>query len=91
MQWLNNKDKGRIKFMAKKKAAKKSPQKTCPKCGASVHVRKAVCDCGHKFGATTASKKKAAPKKKTDKFSEALKAEREVLQRKIDAIDELLN
>ena len=77
--------------MAKKKAAKKSPQKTCPKCGASVHVRRAACDCGHKFGATATSKKKPAPKEKTDRFGEALKAEREVLQRKIDAIDELLS
>ncbi|MBM3968883.1 MAG: hypothetical protein FJ302_03330 [Planctomycetes bacterium] len=24
-------------------------RKPCPKCGAQVHVRKAQCECGHKF------------------------------------------
>jgi hypothetical protein len=37
----------------KKPAAKKLPktwnQKTCPKCGVEVHVRKKQCDCGFEF------------------------------------------
>ncbi len=24
-------------------------RKTCPKCGAVVHAKRAVCDCGHAF------------------------------------------
>ena len=80
--------------MAKKKVTKKkAPQKECPKCGTHMHVRTAQCKCGHKFG--TIAKKKAIPKKKqpaskTGSLADALKAEREVLQRKIDAIDQLL-
>jgi len=41
-------------------ARKKPPTKKCPKCGAEVHARKAVCDCGHKFRKKRV--KKAAPK-----------------------------
>ena len=26
-------------------------KKNCPKCGASLHVRKAICMCGHRFAA----------------------------------------
>lgn len=51
--------------MARVKAAKKAAQpapaasnslvlapwhKRCPKCSAQVHIRKASCDCGHRFG-----------------------------------------
>ncbi|MCP4782656.1 MAG: hypothetical protein GY878_03790 [Fuerstiella sp.] len=80
--------------MAKKKTAKKAPQKQCPKCSGHVHVRKSTCDCGHKFGTTT-KKKKPVPKKskavpKAASFFDALKSEREALQQRIEKIDELL-
>ena len=46
---------------ARKKAAEAAPAKSsalvlapwhkrCPKCAAQVHIRKANCDCGHRFG-----------------------------------------
>ncbi len=37
------------------------PQKTCPKCNASIHARKSTCDCGHVFYETKA-KVEAKPK-----------------------------
>jgi hypothetical protein len=86
--------------MGKKKTAKKAPTKECPKCGAKVHTRKAVCDCGHKFAAK--AKPKAAPKKKAAKKAaapkktpqptlvDALKAERKNLERRISKVDDLL-
>lgn len=46
------KKKKATKKKVKKKKAKvkrKSPQKTCPECGAKVHVRKAVCPCGYEY------------------------------------------
>jgi len=84
--------------MGKKKAARTAPTKDCPKCGAKVHTRKAVCDkCGHKF----AAKPKAAPKKKTKAAApkktaqptllDALKAERSNLEQRISKIDDLLD
>jgi len=42
-------------------AKKKPPTKTCPKCKAEIHARKAVCDCGQKFRKKRV--KKAAAKK----------------------------
>jgi len=91
---------GEEKEMGKKKVAKKAPQKKCPKCGAMMHVRKAACDCGHKFKA--AAKKTAAPKKtkaakatptapKAPSLEAALKAERKNLQQRLAKIDDLLD
>ncbi len=82
--------------MGKKKVATKMPQKQCPKCGAMAHVRKAACDCGHKFKA--AAKKTAAPKKtkaakatpKAPSLEAALKAERKILQQRLAKIDDFL-
>ena len=36
--------------MATSKASSRAPQRACPKCGAMVHVEKALCqECGHQF------------------------------------------
>ena len=86
--------------MSKKKVANKVPQKQCPKCGAMAHVRKAACDCGHKFKA--AAKKTPAPKKARAakatptapnalSLETALKAERKNLQQRLAKIDDLLD
>jgi hypothetical protein len=83
--------------MGRKKAARKAPQKQCPKCGAMVHARKSACDCGHQF--TAAAKKRAAPAKKkavkakpkANSFADALVAERDALKQRLDKIDELLD
>ena len=86
--------------MAKKKVANKMPQKQCPKCGAMAHVRKAVCDCGHKFKAgvkkTAAAKETKAAKAtptapKAPSLEAALKAERKNLQQRLAKIDDFLN
>ncbi len=50
-------DEKRLKKLKAKKAEKvpivdatpSAWRKPCPKCGVQVHVRKALCDCGHKF------------------------------------------
>ena len=40
------------KSQARKRRPTNWNKKKCPKCGAMVHVRKTVCDCGHAFGGT---------------------------------------
>ena len=42
----------RAEKVAETKISKPKPQawkKRCPKCGATSHVRRGVCECGHKF------------------------------------------
>lgn len=33
-----------------KKPIRQTWKKKCPKCGTQLHVRREVCECGHKFG-----------------------------------------
>lgn len=40
-----------------------APVKSCPECGASLHTRKRLCDCGHNFPRSIKSMRKSAEKK----------------------------
>ena len=87
--------------MAKKRAGT-APSKACPECGAKMHSRKVKCDvCGHVF--VKAAKKRVVRKKglKTQTVSSApalggsafqnqLLKEKERLQKRLDAINTLL-
>ncbi len=88
--------------MAKKKRT--APTKTCPKCKAEVHARKAVCDCGHKFrkkrvkkaAPKTAPVKESAPKDDTISMSALVEAKKladklgiEQAKEAIDALSKL--
>ena len=79
--------------MVKKKTTRKGPQKKCPKCGTKVHARKNQCDkCDYSF--LDSRKKKAAGKKFALGLGRDVRTlllqEREKLQKRIDAIDVLL-
>lgn len=56
------------------------PNKICPKCSISKHVRVAICDCGHQFYAKKGEIKQESQIKTTEKFSliKAINEEKQV-------------
>ncbi len=75
--------------MAKKKRT--APQKQCPKCGAAVHARKAVCDCGHIFASKKPVRKKPVKKpgakKSGDQISLSALKEAKKLAEKVGGVE----
>lgn len=74
--------------MAKKKAARKRPEKKCPKCDTMNPARSGKCsNCGHEFQRA----EKKAPTSSGGNLKKQLQAERTRLQTRLTAIDTLLS
>ncbi len=84
--------------MAGKAQPGRTPSKKCPECGAEVHTRRKQCDCGYIFvsksqQAAQASGSKPGPKPRAAaavSLKEQLKQERAKLQKRLQAIETLL-